>query len=726
MGSYMRCKNIIYSVLYKMKKLFNKKPEAESKKNWKKISSEFTLELQRKWEDENFSCEECKKWINAGLKTKDANFASWLKKKSETPESCLNNIEKLRKEYEKLREGKRNILLIGRTGNGKSTLANVLVNKNDSFEEIFAQGNLAISKTRNIQSAEFEYKGINYRVIDTVGIDDTNCSQEKVLDELARACLYVKGDVSQIFFVTRNRFTKEEKLAYNLLSEVIFDKNVSEYTTIVRTGFHNFEDPEECQEDQKALKENEEITDLIRDNVKIIHVNNPPLEYKVDSDINRQQIDLNKKIRKRSREKLLECLEECSGIYESQNFYWRFYEELEKLIEEREKTIEEFKETRKKLKRYEKIESRMGQVTAVTQLASNIASFTSVPYASMPLNALSATAVTVNTLYSSYNWKYQRKTFNEFKETLETDKKIQEKCSMIKSMLAKDDANDPEVFASLLDQMDNVIKEFEEELKKMKKLKNDHEEKLKSWNREELENKIEKPHSDNLERSEKNSYNISKAIEDDEENNKNWFAPKHWLTDREIDWAIKKNSQDKQDASLHSAKFLKALDFMYARNNPSTIEADSYMSFPLLLSELTGFKGELVFIPVSQPDFHWSLLVYETKTKTFYHYDTLKGANWTYAKPLCEELLGSLLENWQSPSYHLKTQHDIRQDNDYDCGIAVIEITENIMKIYNNSLENMNLGEFDFPQSRNKWREEWLKIKEDSHEQQSQIEIPPK
>jgi hypothetical protein len=43
------------------------------------------------------------------------------------------------------------------------------------------------------------------------------------------------------------------------------------------------------------------------------------------------------------------------------------------------------------------------------------------------------------------------------------------------------------------------------------------------------------------------------------------------------------------------------MDFMYVRNSKKTAEADEYMAFPTLLSELTGFKGELVFIPVNNP-----------------------------------------------------------------------------------------------------------------------------
>jgi len=57
----------------------------------------------------------------------------------------------------------RNIILIGRTGNGKSTLANVLVNyvnKNETdfvnFEEKFKESEKSISQTKDIQIEEFE------------------------------------------------------------------------------------------------------------------------------------------------------------------------------------------------------------------------------------------------------------------------------------------------------------------------------------------------------------------------------------------------------------------------------------------------------------------------------------------------------------------------------------------------------------------------------------------
>ncbi|CAG8461805.1 14961_t:CDS:2 [Racocetra fulgida] len=75
-----------------------------------------------------------------------------------------------------------------------------------------------------------------------------------------------------------------------------------------------------------------------------------------------------------------------------------------------------------------------------------------------------------------------------------------------------------------------------------------------------------------------------------------------------IDWAVERMSKEQQMPGSFPGQETPRL-------------------FTYLLSELTDATAELVFIPVNQPNFHWSLLVYETKTKTFYHYDTLGGAN---------------------------------------------------------------------------------------------------
>lgn len=68
--------------------------------NWKKINLNFTGELQKKWEEKGFSYEECKKWINAGLKVDDFNYALWLKSEVKTsPEEIFEGLRGQYQEY---------------------------------------------------------------------------------------------------------------------------------------------------------------------------------------------------------------------------------------------------------------------------------------------------------------------------------------------------------------------------------------------------------------------------------------------------------------------------------------------------------------------------------------------------------------------------------------------------------------------------------------------------
>src|SRR5829696_5681623 len=130
------------------------------------------------------------------------------------------------------------ILLIGRSGRGKSTLANVIVGTENKFEESSGSA----SKTKKIQAERFEdvENDINYLVIDTPGIGDTKMSDNEVLDIIAEAVYLARDGISQVFFVTDGRFDQYEMATYDLLRTIIFDSDVTKHTTIVRTKFPDF------------------------------------------------------------------------------------------------------------------------------------------------------------------------------------------------------------------------------------------------------------------------------------------------------------------------------------------------------------------------------------------------------------------------------------------------------------------------------------------------------
>jgi hypothetical protein len=150
------------------------------------------------------------------------------------------------------------------------------LSKEGKFKEVFKGSAGRTSKTREVQIEEYERKSknIKYRIIDTVGINDTKLSEKEVLNKIAEAVYHVRDGLNQILFVTNGKFNRGEVFIYNLLRKVIFDENITKYTTIVRTNFPEFDNEKECSNDHdELLKENKELEEIFS-SVKFIHVNN--------------------------------------------------------------------------------------------------------------------------------------------------------------------------------------------------------------------------------------------------------------------------------------------------------------------------------------------------------------------------------------------------------------------------------------------------------------------
>lgn len=198
----------------------------------------------------------------------------------------------------------RNLLIVGRTGNGKSSLANNLVNKDGEFKEVFKESSRSISSTKEAQREIFEWNGLKYNVVDTIGLNDTKLSNKEVLYNIAKTIGMMKEGISHVLFVISDKFTEEERKNFRILKDVMFESKIFSYVTIVRTKFDQFQDEEECELDkQDLLSESEDVAEIIKVCNGLIHVDNPSLKTKDESEITSR-----KKRKGNSREKLLSHL----------------------------------------------------------------------------------------------------------------------------------------------------------------------------------------------------------------------------------------------------------------------------------------------------------------------------------------------------------------------------------------------------------------------------------
>ncbi|XP_065197989.1 uncharacterized protein LOC135829516 [Sycon ciliatum] len=204
----------------------------------------------------------------------------------------------------------RRIVLIGRTGSGKSTLCNVLAGGEDIH---FHEEDSAKSVTQHVKSQRFPVKygekTLIFDLIDTVGFGDTELSTEKVLEELANLAVVCKGGIHQVIFVTNNRFTDVERECLDLVQSVVFARSILPYMCVVRTRCDDFEDDETVA---RIKSEMQGLSDILKEVDHFFLVNNPPFTSRSTTKKRRT----NTSIRQASRKKILAHLvENCTEVF---------------------------------------------------------------------------------------------------------------------------------------------------------------------------------------------------------------------------------------------------------------------------------------------------------------------------------------------------------------------------------------------------------------------------
>ena len=145
------------------------------------------------------------------------------------------------------------VVLIGKSGAGKSTVANMLAGHNPMSQDppFKVSNKVLVSVTREVshKMIEFSEGNIVYRVtvIDTVGLFDTEAEGNDIIFEKIEEYFkeYIDGINLILFVFKKNRFTKEEREVFSFIRSK-FDQEISPISALAVTA---------CEQDDADARE---------------------------------------------------------------------------------------------------------------------------------------------------------------------------------------------------------------------------------------------------------------------------------------------------------------------------------------------------------------------------------------------------------------------------------------------------------------------------------------